>query len=106
MISRNTLFSLVVLVCIINGMLSPWLVIALQIVPILMPELFPRTVGWALFFSSIFVATGTLFGSGIVAALYERFIDGSRQNTTSMWIWLIVAAFISFQALESVNKLL
>lgn len=106
MISRNTIFFFIALVCMINGMLSPWLVIALQIVPILMPELFPKTVGWALFFSSIFVASATLFGSGIIAALYERFFDPNRASPASMWIWLIVAVFMSFQALESVNKLM
>ena len=106
MVSRNTIFSLVTLVCIVNGMMSPYLAIALQIVPVLMPELFPRTVGWALFFSSIFVATATMFFSGVAAALYERFIDSSRENTTSMWIWLFAAAMLSFPALETVNKLL
>jgi hypothetical protein len=105
-ISRNTLFSLVILVCIANGIVSPWLAIALQIVPILMPELFPRTVGWALFFSSIFVSTLTLFGSGIIPALYERLIEDDRDSTVSMWIWLTLAVAVSYPALDNIQKLL
>jgi hypothetical protein len=105
MISRGTLFSLVAIVCIINGLLSPWLVIAFQIVPILMPELFPRTVGWALFFSSVFVSTATLFGSGILPALYERFFERRHESTASMWLWLSIASVLSLPALQSVDKL-
>jgi len=105
MISRGGLFSLIVIICTVNGMLSPWLAIAFQIVPILMPELFPRTIGWALFFSSVFIATATMFVSGIVPALYERFFPAVREGTAPIWIWLTVATLLSLPALESFNKL-
>ena len=105
MISRGTLFSLIAIVCVLNGMLSPYLVIAFQIVPILMPELFPRTVGWALFFSSLFVATATLFGSGIIPALYERLAERNPASLVSMWLWLSLATLMSLPALQSVDKL-
>jgi hypothetical protein len=105
MITRSGLFSIIVILCMINGILSPWLAIAFQIVPILMPELFPRTVGWALFFSSLFVATATLFASGIVPALYERLAPGGREGTASMWIWLTIATLISLPAIQSIDKL-
>jgi hypothetical protein len=105
MISRSGIFSLIVIMCTVNGLLSPWLVIAFQVVPILMPELFPRTVGWSLFFSSIFIATGTMFVSGIIPALYERFFPAVRAGTAPMWIWLTVATLLSLPALESLDKL-
>jgi hypothetical protein len=105
MVSRNGLFSIVVILCTINGLLSPWLVIAFQIVPILMPELFPRSVGWALFFSSVFVATATMFASGIVPAVYERLFPAARETTAPMWMWLTLATLLSLPALESIDKL-
>ena len=51
MIDRNSLTAIIVGVCIVNWIFSPYLAIALQVVPILMPEMFPKTVEWALFFS-------------------------------------------------------
>ena len=105
MISRGGVFSMIVILCTINGLLSPWLAIVFQIVPILMPELFPRTVGWALFFSSIFIATATMFASGIIPALYERFFPAVREGTAPLWIWLTLATLLSLPALESFDKL-
>lgn len=105
MIDRNFLLTTVIGLSIVNGMISPYLVVALQIVPVLMPELFPKTVGWALFFSSLFVSSATLLGSGVPAALYERLIDRNETSLASMWIWVAGAVLLSLPAIENLGKM-
>jgi hypothetical protein len=103
---RESLLAIVVGVCMVNGIFSPWVAIALQIAPVLMPEMFPRSVGWALFFSSISVATATLVFSGIPAALYERLAAPDEASTVSMWLWLSVATLMSLPALENIDRMM
>ena len=95
MLDRQTLLFMIIGLCILNGILSPYMNIAVPISAALMPELFPRTPEWVLFWGSIFLASATLLFSGVPAALYERWIDGSPESTASMWIWLAGAAFLT-----------
>jgi len=104
-LDRRGLLNLVVSVCVVNGIFSPYLAIALQIAPILMPEMFPRTVGWSLFFASIMVSTSTLLISGIPAAIYERFFEDEGESAVSMWIWFVAAIVMTLPALQSVTGL-
>jgi uncharacterized membrane protein YgdD (TMEM256/DUF423 family) len=99
-LDRHALFVLVLGLCVVNGIFSPYLRIAIPISAVLMPELFPRTAEWVLFWSSVLLATATLLFSGVPAALYERLLE--RESTVSMWIWLGGAAFLSFPALHKV----
>jgi hypothetical protein len=103
LLDRRGLLTIVAGLCVVNGIFSPYLVIALQIAPVLMPEMFPRTVGWALFFSSIIVSTATLLVSGIPAALYERLVESDENATASMWIWISVATLMSLPALQNIH---
>lgn len=106
MIDRKTLLPLVVGICMANGIFSPYLAVALQIVPVLMPEAFPKTAGWALFFSSLFVSTGTLLLSGIPAALYERLTGAGDDSAGPVWVWLMGATLLSLPALDTIQKTL
>jgi hypothetical protein len=98
MFDRNTLFLFVLVVCAVNGIFSPYLKIAIPVSAVLMPELFPRTVEWVLFWASIMLSSGTLLFSGIPAALYERLVDPDSESVTSMWIWFAGAALLTFPA--------
>jgi hypothetical protein len=100
MLDRQTLFPVVIGLCIVNGILSPYLRVAIPITAVLMPELFPRTVEWVLFWSSVLVASATLLLSGVPAALYERLVDHDAESTVSMWIWLSGAALLSLPAVQ------
>jgi heme/copper-type cytochrome/quinol oxidase subunit 3 len=102
-LDRRGLLNLVASVCVVNGIFSPYLAIALQIAPILMPEMFPRTVGWSLFFSSIIVSTATLLLSGIPAALYERFLETDERSPASMWIWFGAALLLTWPAVQNLS---
>ena len=95
MLDRHTLFLFVLGISVANGIFSPFLNIAIPITAVLLPELFPRTVEWVLFWSSILVASATLLFSGVPAALYERLVERNPEGKVSMWIWLAGAVALA-----------
>ena len=99
MLDRQTLLMLLVGLCIFNGIFSPYLNIAVPVSAALMPELFPRTIEWVLFWGSVLLASATLLFSGVPAALYERLVDGSPEGMASMWIWFGGAVLLSAPAI-------
>ena len=103
--NRQSVLVIILGVCAVNGIFSPYLNIAIPITAVLLPELFPKTVEWVLFFSSIFVATCTLFFSGVPAALYERFVIQDRESPVAMFVWLVVALVLSLPALGPLSRL-
>jgi hypothetical protein len=92
---RQTLLFVIVALCIVNGIFSPYLKVAIPIALVLMPELFPRTLEWVLFWSSVLLATATLLFSGVPAALYERLAASDAGSSAPIWIWLAGAAVLS-----------
>lgn len=98
MLDRQTLLFLTISVCVVNGIFSPYLKVAIPISAALLPELFPRTVEWVLFWGSILLSSATLLFSGVPAALYERLVQRDKKNDVSMWIWLIGATVLSLPA--------
>ena len=100
MLDRQSLLLLVLGLCVVNGIFSPYLNIAVPVTAALMPELFPRTIEWVLFWSSILLASTTLLFSGVPAALYERLAPGGREGSASMWIWLAGAILLSLPAVK------
>lgn len=98
MLDRQTLMLMVLGLCIVNGIFSPYLNVAVAVTAALMPELFPRTLEWVLFWSSILLSSATLLFSGVPAALYERLVERGAESTVPMWIWLAGAAALSAPA--------
>ncbi len=95
---RQALIPLIVGVCIVNGIFSPYLTLAIPVTAVLLPELFPRTIEWVLFWSSILLASATLLFSGVPAALYERLVARDPEAAASPWIWLAGAAVLCLPA--------
>ena len=100
MFDRQTLFLFVIGICIVNGIFTPFFKVAIPVAAVLMPELFPRTVEWVLFWTSIMLSSGTLLFSGIPAALYERLVENDQESATSMWIWLAGATLLTLPAIQ------
>ena len=100
MLDRHTLFLLVLGLCVVNGIFSPFLKLAIPVSAVLMPELFPRTLEWVLFWASVMLSSGTLLFSGIPAALYERLIERDVESTASMWIWFAGAGLLTLPAIQ------
>lgn len=99
MLDRQTLLIAVVGLSMLNGILSPFLKIAVPISAVLLPELFPRTLEWVLLWASVLLSTLTLLLSGIPAALYARFVERDVPGTASLWIWLTGATVLCLPAL-------
>jgi len=97
---RQTQLLLVLGICIVNGIFSPYLNIAIPVTAALLPELFPRTLEWVLFWSSVLLATGTLLVSGVPAALYERLVAKDPGAPASTWVWLAGAALLTLPAVK------
>jgi hypothetical protein len=97
MVERQNLLLVIVGVSMVNGIFSPYLKVSLAIAAALLPELFPRTIEWVLFWNSILLSSATLVFSGVPAALYERFFE--RETVASAWIWLAGAALLTLPAL-------
>ena len=100
MFDRQTLFLFVLGLCVVNGIFSPYLKVAIPVSAVLMPELFPRTLEWVLFWSSIMLSSATLLFSGIPAALYERMVERNAESTASMWIWFAGAGLLTLPAIQ------
>ena len=100
MIDRQTMLLLVIGVCLVNGILSPYLNIAIPVTTALMPELFPRTVEWVLFWSSILLSSATLLFSGVPAALYERLAKPGPEAELPMWIWFGGAVTLTLPVIQ------
>ena len=100
--SPHSLLPFVLGVCVVNGIFSPYLKLAIPITAVLMPELFPRTVEWVLFWSSVLLASATLLFSGVPAALYERLVERKPESVASTWIWLAGAVTLSLPAVHRV----
>ena len=92
------LISLVLGLCISNGIFSPYLNLAIPVAAVLLPEIFPRTINWVLFWSSVLLSTTTLLVSGVPAALYERLVERDPNAAASTWIWLAGAATLCLPA--------
>jgi hypothetical protein len=99
------MLTLVLGVAIVNGLFSPFLAIAIPITAVLMPEVFPKTREWVLFFSSILVSSATLLFSGVPAALWERYVARDPESEAAMWIWLAIAAILTLPALRVVTTM-
>ena len=80
MLDRQTLLLVTIGVCVVNGIYSPYLKVAIPISAALLPELFPRTVEWVLFWGSILLSSATLLFSGVPAALYERLVEHNEKS--------------------------
>lgn len=98
MLDRQSLFPLIAGLCIVNGIFSPYLSLAIPVAAVLLPEIFPRTIEWVLFWSSVLLASATLLFSGVPAALYERLVERDPNALTSTWIWLAGAATLCLPA--------
>lgn len=96
-------FPLILGICVVNGIFSPFLNIAVPIAGVLMPEVFPKSPGWVLFFSSLLVSSATLFASGVPAALYERLIDRNPESKVSLYIWLAGTLALTLPALRNLK---
>lgn len=101
----QNIFVIVLSVCLLNGLLSPYLLVVYLIAPLWLPDYLPMPLELRLYVSSLALSTATLFVSGVPAALYERLSGLGRPTSTAMYIWLVGAIVLSLPSLNRLNAL-
>ena len=102
---RQSLLLVVVAISVLNGLLSPFLGIAIPLAAVWLPEWLPRDPSWVLYLSSILVSSATLLVSGVPAALFERFVEVDETGKASMYVWIGGAILLSLPAIQTIHRL-
>lgn len=103
---RDQIFVFTAIVCIFNGLFSPWILIAVLNAPAWMPGFIPYTREVLFYGASLLISALTLLVSGVPAALVERFLKDEVSPAGVLWIWLAGAFLLSIPAVEQVIALL
>lgn len=96
--SAREIFVAIVVVCLLNGVFSPAVVLVFYGAPLWYPGFLPLNSSLALYLSSLLLSTATLILSGVPAALWERLSGSGRSTPASMAIWLAAALLLSIPA--------
>ena len=93
------LFAGILLLCLVNGIFSPFLLFAVYLSPIWAPDFAMQNPSAVFYLSSLLLSTLTLLVSGVPAALYERATKATESTVPSLTIWLVCAGVLSFPGL-------
>lgn len=96
---------LILAVCMLNGLASPWLPMLWGMAPLWLAGMMPDSIEAVTYLSSLGLSTVTLMLSGVPAALYERHAQATESTTLSLSIWLTGAVLMSLPALPNALKL-
>jgi hypothetical protein len=96
---------LILLVCMLNGLASPWLPVVWGAAPLWMAGMIPDSMEAITYLSSLGLSTVTLMLSGVPAALYERHIQAKESTPISLGLWLVGAVLMSLPAVPNMLKL-
>lgn len=95
-----------VVLAIINGIFSPWLLMVFVFYPLWYPTWAPAISEIVIMLSSLILSTLTLMASGVPAALYERFARRDDTDQTSALIWFVCAVLLTLPSLPGVMRAL
>ncbi len=93
------IFVATVFVAIVNGLVSPAVLLVFALSPIWAPTIFAPSAQTLLLFTSLVVSTGTLLLAGVPTALYERIAGLERSSPLSMGLWLAGAILLTLPGL-------
>lgn len=88
MVEPRYLIIAVVVLAILNGIMSPFLLSVFLLSPLWYPSWAPFDQTTAVTVSSLLLSSVMLMVTGVPAALYERFSGAARTSEVSAWIWL------------------
>ncbi|MCC2112193.1 MAG: hypothetical protein KDJ16_09185 [Hyphomicrobiales bacterium] len=84
----------------LNGIFSPYRLMAQFIIVVLAPGFFLDSPSVVLLLSSLLTATATIMFGGVPAAIYERLRGETESSMASLWIWIATTAIISLPAVQ------
>jgi hypothetical protein len=90
---------LLVGIAVVNGMMSPLVVIVAALLPFLLPSWALTSPQVQFYLASLVLSAVTLILSGLPAALYERLTGAQETNGTAFAIWIAGAALLSLPVL-------
>ncbi len=94
--SRQHLMGGILLVCLANGFVSPFVIVAYMWAPFWFPDSFiPMKQEYQLIGSTMVVGVLSILISGIPAALFERFTGRQDSDQTSLYVWLVSAILLT-----------
>lgn len=96
---RANLLAVTLAICAVNGIFSPLVHVVARAHLLWAPTWLPDSASVFFYLSSLIVSTTTLLVAGVPAALLERVAPGLKGSTAPMWIWALVALFLSVPAL-------
>jgi hypothetical protein len=80
------LFVATVGACLVNGFVSPMVVVLMALWPVWMPEMLRPTNETVFYGASLMVSTGTLLLSAVPAAIAERVAGLSPTGANGVWL--------------------
>ncbi len=95
----------VMAVAIVNGIFSPWVLVAFVLYPVWYPSWAPATTQFVYMASALILSTLTLMLSGVPAALYQR-LSGQANPIIASAIWFAGAALLTLPAVPNVLRAL
>ncbi len=90
---RQQILALALGLCVVNGLVSPYLVLVIGFAPVWMPTWLPASLGTVVYLANLITATTTLLVAGVPAAIAERAMPSLREGNGVAWVWA-VAAFV------------
>lgn len=103
MIAPRHLIIATVALAILNGILSPFLLLVFVLYPLWYPGWAPVDQTTIVTLSSLILSSVLLMVTGVPAALYERFVGKQGTDITSAAIWLICMGIATLPSLPGLG---
>lgn len=94
-----TLVTVIIAVCLVNGLFSPALLPVMMLAPVWLPEIIPAERTLIFYGASLLVVLGTLVLGGVPAALFERLSGAPPEDERTQWIWLAGCCLLTVPAI-------
>lgn len=86
--SRQHILMAILMVCLANGFVSPFVLLAYMWAPFWFPDFLPMKQEYHLIGSTMVVGVLSILISGVPAAIFERVTRRTESDATSLYIWL------------------
>ena len=103
---RNLYYIAIALFGMINGMFSPFRLLAYVFTKHFMAVPLLGSEALIFYFSSLMLSTATIILGGVPAAIYERVVGAKDDSTpVSLWIWLAGTGVLTLPAAGNFRKI-
>lgn len=97
--SRQHMMMGILLLCLVNGFISPFVIVAYMWAPFWFPDFLQMKQEYHLIGSTMVVSVLSILVSGVPAAIFERVTGRQESDSTSLYIWLGTAILMTLPGL-------